>query len=85
MAEIFAVRANAHYTYVFDGKAEYFCNWAISEIEGRLDPARFMRVHRSHIVAIDRIGCLKRSGDHGIVELKSPVQCAVPVARARLL
>jgi NO-binding membrane sensor protein with MHYT domain len=83
VAEIFAVRANAHYTYVFDGKAEYFCNWAISEIEGRLDPARFMRVHRSHIVAIDRIGCLKRSGDHGIVELKSPVQCAVPVARAR--
>ncbi|MGP0061962.1 MAG: MHYT domain-containing protein [Beijerinckiaceae bacterium] len=83
VVDIFAVRANAHYTYVFDGKAEYFCNWAISEIEGRLDPVRFMRVHRSHIVAINRIACLKRSGDHGIVELDSSVQCAVPVARAR--
>jgi DNA-binding LytR/AlgR family response regulator len=83
IVDIFAVRANAHYTYVFDGKAEFFCNWAISEIEGRLDPARFMRVHRSHIVAIDRIACLKRSGDHGIVELNSSVRCAVPVARAR--
>ncbi|MGO9005308.1 MAG: LytTR family DNA-binding domain-containing protein [Beijerinckiaceae bacterium] len=70
-------------TYVFDGKAEYFCNWSISEIEGHLDPVRFMPVHRSHIVAIDRIACLKRSGDHGIVELNSSVQCAVPVARAR--
>jgi diguanylate cyclase len=83
VAEIFAVRANAHYTYIFDGKAEYFCNWAISEIEGRLDPARFMRVHRSHIVAIDRIACVKRSGDHGMAELDSSVQCVVPVARAR--
>jgi diguanylate cyclase len=83
VAEVFAVRANAHYTYVFDGKSEYFCNWPISEIEGRLDPARFMRVHRSHIVAIDRIASVKRSGDHGIAELDSSVQCVVPVARTR--
>jgi diguanylate cyclase len=83
VAEIFAVRANAHYTFVFDGKAEYFCNWPISEIEGRLDPHRFMRVHRSHIVAIDRIAAIKRAGDHGMVELKSSVQCVIPVARAR--
>jgi diguanylate cyclase len=83
VTEIFAVRANAHYTYVFDGKSEYFCNWPISQIEGRLDPARFMRVHRSHIVAIDRIASVKRSGDHGIAELDSSVQCIVPVARAR--
>lgn len=83
VAEIFSVRANAHYTFVFDGKAEYFCNWPISEIEGRLDPGRFMRVHRSYIVAIDRIACVKRAGDHGTVELKSSVQCVIPVARAR--
>ena len=83
VAEVFAVRANAHYSYVFDGKSEYFCNWPISEIEGRLDPIRFMRVHRSHIVAIDHIACVKRSGDHGIIELDSTVQCVIPVARAR--
>lgn len=83
VTEVFAVRANAHYTYIFDGKSEYFCNWPISEVEGRLDPARFMRVHRSHIVAIDRIANLRRSGDHGLVELESVVQCVVPVARAR--
>jgi diguanylate cyclase len=83
VADIFAVRANAHYTYVFDGEAEYFCNWTISEIESRLDPTLFMRVHRSHIVAIDRIARLKRAGDHGMIELDCSMQCSIPVARAR--
>ena len=49
--EIFAVRANAHYTYVHDGEQEYFCGLSIGAVEARLDPATFVRVHRSHIVA----------------------------------
>jgi diguanylate cyclase len=83
VSEIFAVRANAHYTYVFDGSTEYFCNWTISEVEGRLDPARFMRVHRSHIIAIDRIASVRRSGDHATAELNSAVRRSVPIARGR--
>ena len=50
--EIYAVRADAHYTYVFDGAETHFCNLSISEIEQRLDPATFLRVHRSHIVNV---------------------------------
>jgi diguanylate cyclase len=80
--DIFAIRANAHYSYVNDGEQEYFCGLAISAIEARLDPARFMRVHRSHIVAIDRVASLKRDGENGVAELAAPVRCTIPIARS---
>ena len=49
-AEVRSVRADAHYTLVHDGSRERMCPWSISEAEAQLDPALFMRVHRSHIV-----------------------------------
>jgi diguanylate cyclase len=80
--DIFAVRANAHYSYVHDGEQEYFCGLAISAIEARLDPARFIRVHRSYIVAINRVASLKRDGENGVAELAAPVRCTIPIARS---
>jgi DNA-binding LytR/AlgR family response regulator len=80
--DIFGVRANAHYTYVHDGAQEYFCSLAISALEARLDPARFVRVHRSHIIAIDRVSSLRRAGENGVADLAASVQCSIPVARA---
>ena len=51
-ADIRSVRADAHYTRVHDGTRERMCPWSISEAEAQLDPGLFVRVHRSHIVAI---------------------------------
>ena len=82
LEDIFAVRANAHYTYIYDGEQEYFCNLSISAVAVRLDPALFLRVHRSHIVAVRRIARVKRAGENGIAELGTPVRCSIPIARA---
>jgi NO-binding membrane sensor protein with MHYT domain len=82
VADIYAIRANAHYTYVHDGEQEYFCNLSISALEARLDPKAFLRVHRSHIVSVDRIVRVKRSGEAGVAELGLPVRCSIPIARA---
>ena len=82
LEDIFAVRANAHYTYIYDGEQEYFCNLSISAVAARLDPALFLRVHRSHIVAVRRIARVKRAGENGIAELGTPVRCSIPIARA---
>jgi DNA-binding LytR/AlgR family response regulator len=82
--DIVAVHANAHYTYVFDGRVKLFCPLAISVVESRLDKARFIRVHRSHIVNIDRIVGLKRAGDTGLLELAALDPYTVPVSRSRL-
>ncbi len=69
---IVAVHANAHYTTIFDGTAKLFCPLPISDVETRLDTSRFVRVHRSHIVNIERVIRLKRAGDSGLVELDAP-------------
>lgn len=82
--QIFAVRADAHYTYVFDGVETHFCNLSISEIEARLDPATFLRVHRSHIVNVAHAAALTRVRDQGLLELDCDDGHAVPVSRSRL-
>ncbi|HXQ39864.1 MAG TPA: MHYT domain-containing protein [Candidatus Udaeobacter sp.] len=81
--EIVAVHANAHYTYVFDGKSQLFCPLSIGDVQSRLDANQFLRVHRSHIVNLDRIAGLKRAGDQGIVELAAQGSHTVPVSRNR--
>jgi NO-binding membrane sensor protein with MHYT domain len=81
---VVAVHANAHYTYIFDGTAKLFCPLAIGDVEARLDTNRFVRVHRSHIVNIERVVGLRRAGDGGLVELKASDRYAVPVSRSRV-
>jgi diguanylate cyclase len=82
VGDIYAVRANAHYTYVHDGEREYFCALSISALEARLDPKAFLRVHRSYIVSVNRIVRVRRSGEAGVAELGLPVRCSIPIARA---
>lgn len=81
---VVAVHANAHYTYVFDGTTKLFCPLPISDVEARLDTSRFLRVHRSHIVNIERVVRLKRVGDSGVVELDVADPYPVPVSRSRV-
>ena len=84
IAEIRSVRADAHYTRVHDGTRERMCPWSISEAEAQLDPGLFVRVHRSHIVAIPHVTLVRREGDGAIVELDGPSPHRVPVSRARI-
>ncbi|HUI96686.1 MAG TPA: MHYT domain-containing protein, partial [Xanthobacteraceae bacterium] len=66
--DVVAVHANAHYTFIFNGSDRLFCPLAIGEVESRLDKGRFVRIHRSHIVNIDRVIGYRRSGDSEMVE-----------------
>ena len=84
VSQVHAVKADAHYTWVFDGLDSHFCGLSIAEIEAKLDPVRFIRVHRSHLVAIDRIACLRKIGDGGMAELDSATPYALPVSRRRI-
>jgi len=82
--QVLAVHANAHYTYLFDGTSKLFCPLPISDGEARLDTSRFLRVHRSHIVNIERVVRLRRAGDSGVVELEGSAPYPVPVSRSRV-
>lgn len=84
VTEIRAIRADAHYTMVHDGQRERMCSWSISEAETKLDPAVFVRVHRSHIVSLPHVTFLRKEGDGAIVELDGPQPTIVPVSRAKI-
>jgi diguanylate cyclase len=82
--DVVAIHANAHYTYIFNGSDKFFCPLAIGDVESRLDGSQFVRVHRSHIVNIERVVGYKRSGDSEMVEMDAAQRYAVPVSRSRL-
>lgn len=84
VAEMRAARADAHYTLVHDGQRERMCAWSISEMESQLCPLAFMRVHRSHIVAVQHIKFMRREGDGAVVELDGTVPHLVPVSRSKI-
>jgi diguanylate cyclase len=83
-ADIRSVRADAHYTRVHDGIRERMCPWSISEAEAQLDPGLFVRVHRSHIVAIPHVSFVRKEGDGAVIELDGPSPHRVPVSRAKI-
>ena len=83
-ANVRSVRADAHYTRVHDGTRERMCPWSISEAEAQLDPSLFLRVHRSHIVAIPHVAMVRREGDGAVLELDGPSPHRVPVSRAKI-
>ena len=48
------------------------------------DPGLFVRVHRSHIVAMAHVTLVRKEGDGAIVELDGPSPHRVPVSRAKI-
>jgi diguanylate cyclase len=84
VGRVVAVRADAHYSTVFDGADSYFCSLSISDIENRLDPENFMRVHRSYIVSVRNVASIKRSGDGGVAKLAGNVPYSLPISRRKL-
>jgi diguanylate cyclase len=83
VGDVYAVRANAHYTFVHDGEREYFCNRSISALEAEFDPLEFARVHRSYIVQLARVSRIRKSGEAAVAELGEPVRCSIPIARGQ--
>ena len=64
-----------NYLRLHAGTKVHFYRGTMSQVEGELDPARFVRVHRSTLVAIDRIRAIRaiESGGH-LVELTGGVE-----------
>jgi two-component system, LytTR family, response regulator len=58
-AEIEYLKSDAKYTQIVARGSSYFVRLALADIEPRLDPARFMRVHRNAIVNLDFVLSMK--------------------------
>jgi two-component system LytT family response regulator len=66
LAEIDWIEAADYYVQLHVGAKTYLHREPMRDLEARLDPRRFVRIHRSTIVAIDRVAELRPSahGDH---------------------
>ena len=53
--DIHYIQAEGNYIAVHNGQKEYLLRETITSLEARLDPKKFLRVHRSAIVKIDKI------------------------------
>jgi two-component system LytT family response regulator len=53
--EIDWIEAEGNYVRIHSGKAQHLLRETLSNLEARLHPAKFVRIHRSTIVNIDRV------------------------------
>lgn len=81
---VVAVQADGRYTQIFTTEQSFFCAFSISELESLLDPEKFLRVHRSHIVKLEAIESFERKNEKGAVMLRSMVHRVVPVSRGNV-
>ena len=79
VADVLAIESEGHYTHVRTAGATSFCNLSISDLVARLDPERFLRVHRSHVVNLSHVQQLQRL--EGRIHLGLSDGSKVPVSR----
>jgi len=63
------MEAADNYVRLHVKEREYLLRETLSGLEGQLDPERFVRIHRSAIVPVDRIGSI-RPQTHGDAEIE---------------
>ena len=82
--DVLCLESQAHYTRLLTQHGYKFCNLSIGDLELRLDPERFLRVHRCFIVNLRAVRELGRDGTKTHVILKGPATPHVPVSRGVL-
>ncbi len=79
------IRAEGHYTILYQGGQKLFCPWSISQAEERLPQGMFQRVHRSYLVNLGHVAGFERRKDSGVCLFEGEqAAIRVPVARTRI-
>lgn len=76
------IRSEGHYTWVHTGQGSQFCNLNIGDIENRLDPKLFLRVHRSYIVNLSQVEEIVRDDGRMTLRMMGSIPVEIPVSRA---
>jgi two-component system LytT family response regulator len=74
--------AEGDYVYAYVGGARHVLSLPLSRLEERLDPARFVRIHRAHIVNLDHVRSFQPDA-RGNLRAELTDGTHVPVSRAR--
>jgi two-component system LytT family response regulator len=74
--------ADGDYVAAHAEGARHVLHLALARLEARLDPRRFARVHRAHVVNLDHVRAFRRDAG-GNLEAELLDGARVPVSRAR--
>ena len=83
-AQVLFLESQAHYTRVLTTSGFQFCNLSIGDLEARLDPQRFVRVHRCFIVNLDAVLELGRLDGKVQLRMRGEPETWVPVSRSEV-
>jgi two-component system LytT family response regulator len=74
------------YVAAHAGATTHLLHLSLGRLEERLDPQRFARIHRTHIVNLDHVAAFRRQlTGHYLAELRDGTRLAVSRARAQEL
>ncbi len=73
--------ADGDYVVAHVGPTRHLLHVALNRLEERLDPARFKRIHRTHVVNLDMVRAFRRSEGRLVAELLDGTR--LPVSRAK--
>jgi two-component system LytT family response regulator len=83
VAAISYFEADGDYVAAYANGARHLVHVSLNRIESRLDPARFTRIHRQHIVNLDHVVAFRRHGKgRMLAELRDGTRLEVSRARA---
>ena len=81
--EVIRFHSEEKYTTVYTVNGQYVIDTTLVELEKKLDPKHFTRVHRSHIVAIDYIAeCRKGDAGRMVMVLRDKAATQLVVSRS---
>jgi DNA-binding LytR/AlgR family response regulator len=76
------IRSEGHYTWVHNALGGQFCNLTIGDLETRLDPNLFFRVHRSYIVNLSQVDEIVRDDGRITLRMMGSTPVEIPVSRS---
>jgi hypothetical protein len=79
--DVRCIESQGHYCRVRTAQGWQFCNLSISDLQARLDPAQFHRVHRCFIVNLAAVDTLERQSGRTQLLLRGEPQLPIPVSR----
>jgi PAS domain S-box-containing protein len=82
-AEVVHLQADGHYARLFTARDAFLCPLSLAELERRLDPQQFLRIHRRHLIAIAHAARLERQDGRPWVVMATFPASRLPIGRSR--
>ncbi|WP_084539807.1 LytTR family transcriptional regulator [Azorhizobium doebereinerae] len=82
--EVVFLMAEGHYARAATRQFTAFCPRPLAELERRLDPGHFLRVHRRHVVNIRHVRAAERADGRWHLRMADATGTRLPVSRAKV-